>query len=104
MEDQKSTEQVVTPWDVSGGADGKIDYNKLVEQFGCQTIHQELIERIEKVTGVPSHPFLKRRVFFAHCAKVQCQVLCHGICVCPRRALKSKKERCFGYTCGLCVY
>lgn len=66
MEDQKSTEQVVTPWDVSGGADGKIDYNKLVEQFGCQTIHQELIERIEKVTGVPSHPFLKRRVFFAH--------------------------------------
>lgn len=66
MEDQKSTEQVVTPWDVSGGADGRIDYNKLVEQFGCQTIHQELIERIEKVTGVPSHPFLKRRVFFAH--------------------------------------
>ncbi|WPT11333.1 Tryptophan--tRNA ligase, cytoplasmic [Picochlorum sp. SENEW3] len=66
MEDQKSTEQVVTPWDVSGGADGRIDYNKLVEQFGCQTIHQKLIERIEKVTGVPSHPFLKRRVFFAH--------------------------------------
>ena len=27
--------QVVTPWDVTGGADGKIDYNKLVEQVGC---------------------------------------------------------------------
>lgn len=28
------TAQVVTPWDVAGGADGKIDYNKLVEQVG----------------------------------------------------------------------
>lgn len=27
--------QVVTPWDVAGGADGKIDYNKLVEQVGA---------------------------------------------------------------------
>jgi tryptophanyl-tRNA synthetase len=61
-----SGEQVVTPWDVQGGADGKIDYNKLVEQFGCQTINEKLIERIEKVTGTPAHPFLKRRVFFAH--------------------------------------
>ncbi len=26
--------QVVTPWDVTGGADGKIDYNKLVAQVG----------------------------------------------------------------------
>lgn len=59
-------EQIVTPWDVQGGADGKIDYNKLVEQFGCQTIHERLIERIEKLTGTPAHPFLKRRVFFAH--------------------------------------
>lgn len=24
--------QVITPWDVTGGADGKIDYNKLVAQ------------------------------------------------------------------------
>lgn len=59
-------EQIVTPWDVQGGADGKIDYNKLVEQFGCQTINEKLIERIEKLTGTPAHPFLKRRVFFAH--------------------------------------
>eukprot|EP00959_Pyramimonas_sp_CCMP1952_P198354 4148923-Pyramimonas_sp.AAC.1 len=35
----------VTPWDVSGGADGKIDYEKLVKKFGCQTISPELIER-----------------------------------------------------------
>jgi tryptophanyl-tRNA synthetase len=59
-------EQVVTPWDVSGGADGKIDYNKLVEQFGCQSIDPALIERIERLTGMPAHPFLKRGIFFAH--------------------------------------
>jgi tryptophanyl-tRNA synthetase len=61
-----SGEQIVTPWDVSGGADGKIDYSKLVAQFGCQEIDQSLIERIERLTGVPAHPFLKRGVFFAH--------------------------------------
>lgn len=59
-------EQLVTPWDVAGGADGKIDYDKLVRDFGCQWINQELIARIEKATGVPAHPFLKRGVFFAH--------------------------------------
>jgi tryptophanyl-tRNA synthetase len=59
-------EQLITPWEVQGGADGKIDYNKLVEQFGCQTVGEELIARIEKATGVKAHPFLRRRVFFAH--------------------------------------
>jgi hypothetical protein len=24
--------QVITPWDVSGGADGKVDYDKLISQ------------------------------------------------------------------------
>lgn len=57
---------MVTPWDVAGGADGKIDYNKLVEQFGCQTIDEALVQRIERLTGRPAHPFLKRGVFFAH--------------------------------------
>ncbi|EFN53541.1 hypothetical protein CHLNCDRAFT_25698 [Chlorella variabilis] len=58
--------QVITPWDVTGGADGKIDYNKLVAQFGCQSIDASLVERIERLTGRPAHPFLKRGIFFAH--------------------------------------
>ena len=64
--DQTAAEQVVTPWDVSGGADGKIDYLKLVNDFGCQVIDQSLIERIETVTGRKAHPFLRRGMFFAH--------------------------------------
>ena len=106
--------QVVTPWDVAGGTDGKIDYDKLVQQvggwdwwveggwgrggnlcpfarrppskhahwdphthpprpprppptqFGCQWIKEDLISRVERLTGRAAHPFLKRGIFFAH--------------------------------------
>ena len=59
-------EQVVTPWDVAGGADGKIDYAKLVNDFGCSVIDDALIARVEKLTGCRAHPFLRRGMFFAH--------------------------------------
>ena len=59
-------EQLVTPWEVAGGAGGKIDYSKLTEQFGCSLLSDELVARIERATGVRAHPFLRRRVFFAH--------------------------------------
>eukprot|EP00242_Pyramimonas_sp_CCMP2087_P012249 CAMPEP_0198214162 /NCGR_PEP_ID=MMETSP1445-20131203/38403_1 /TAXON_ID=36898 /ORGANISM="Pyramimonas sp., Strain CCMP2087" /LENGTH=436 /DNA_ID=CAMNT_0043889213 /DNA_START=1 /DNA_END=1308 /DNA_ORIENTATION=+ len=59
-------EQQVTPWDVNAGADGKIDYEKLIKKFGCQSITPELIERVERLTGMPAHPLLRRGVFFAH--------------------------------------
>lgn len=45
---------------------GKVDYKKLCEQFGCSLICPQLVERIERVTGVEAHPFLKRGVFYAH--------------------------------------
>ena len=57
---------MVTPWDVAGGADEKIDYQKLVKDFGCSTIDAALVERIERVTGCKAHPFLRRGMFFAH--------------------------------------
>uniref|UniRef100_A0A7S0YEQ1 Tryptophan--tRNA ligase, cytoplasmic n=1 Tax=Polytomella parva TaxID=51329 RepID=A0A7S0YEQ1_9CHLO len=59
-------EQHIDPWTVSGGADGKIDYNKLIEQFGCSKLNSDIIARIERLTGKPAHPFLKRGIFFAH--------------------------------------
>eukprot|EP00877_Chromochloris_zofingiensis_P001150 jgi/Chrzof1/11035/Cz05g21070.t1 len=61
-----SQEQTVTPWAVSGGADGKVDYTKLVTEFGVSVITQDLVQRMEKLTGRPAHPFLKRDIFFAH--------------------------------------
>lgn len=66
VDNSTHVEQVITPWDVSGGTDGKIDYNKLLEQFGCSALTPDIVARIELLTGRPAHPFLKRGVFFAH--------------------------------------
>ena len=38
----------------------------LLDQFGSQRITDDLLVRIEKCTGKPLHPFLKRGVFFSH--------------------------------------
>lgn len=56
----------MTPWEVRGSSDGGIDYDKLVEQFGCSKINPDLIDRVERITGKPAHAFLRRGVFFAH--------------------------------------
>nr|QBK91794.1 MAG: tryptophanyl-tRNA synthetase [Pithovirus LCPAC304] len=44
----------------------EVDYDKLQKQFGSQLIDESLIERLERVTGKPAHPFLKRGFFFSH--------------------------------------
>ncbi|KAI9337009.1 hypothetical protein DFJ73DRAFT_849564 [Zopfochytrium polystomum] len=63
-------EQVVTPWDVQGAeVEGKIvaiDYDRLIENFGTRRIDKELLDRIERLTGQPPHPFLRRGLFFSH--------------------------------------
>jgi|UniRef100_A0A7S3F4N1 tryptophanyl-tRNA synthetase len=63
---EESGTQVVTPWEVSGGQEGGIDYDKLVEQFGCSKLDDAMIARVERLTGVKAHPFLRRGIFFAH--------------------------------------
>lgn len=79
----KPKEQHVDPWTaVAAEGENTIDYDKLisaflyvwehlihavsVEQFGSQRIDQSLLDRIEKSTGKPVHPFLRRGVFFSH--------------------------------------
>jgi tryptophanyl-tRNA synthetase len=52
---------VVTPWEVKG----KVDYDKLVKQFGTKLIDANLLKRLEKHT-VKLHMFLKRGIFFSH--------------------------------------
>lgn len=59
-------EQVVNPWEVSAKEGGKIDYDKLIEKFGCQRLNQSLIDRVEHLTSRRAHVFLRRGVFFAH--------------------------------------
>jgi hypothetical protein len=52
---------VVTPWKV----EGKIDYDRLIEEFGTERITQELRDRIYKVTK-EKHFMLERELFFSH--------------------------------------
>ena len=55
-------ETVVDPWTVTG----KVDYAKLIRDFGSQPISDALIARFERVTGAAAHPWLKRGIFFSH--------------------------------------
>ncbi|KQJ86450.1 tryptophan--tRNA ligase, cytoplasmic [Brachypodium distachyon] len=64
-EEAVEQEQVVNPWEVSAGKGG-IDYDKLVDQFGCQRLDAALIDRIARLTGRTPHRFLRRGLFFAH--------------------------------------
>lgn len=43
-----------------------IDYNKLIDSFGCSKITPQLLEKIEKLTGKKPHHLLTREIFFSH--------------------------------------
>ena len=51
----------VTPWYVEGA----INYNKLIKQFGTERISENILHRLEKITG-DIHFMLKRGIFFSH--------------------------------------
>jgi tryptophanyl-tRNA synthetase len=51
----------VTPWE----ARGKIDYDKLIQEFGVERLTPELISRMGRLAG-GLHPLLRRNFFFAH--------------------------------------
>ncbi len=51
----------VTPWEVKG----KIDYEKLIKEFGVSKLDEKILARIKKHTK-ELHPMLRRGVFFAH--------------------------------------
>lgn len=64
--ESESMEQVVNPYEVSAKDGGKIDYDKIVEKFGCKRVDQSLIDRVHRLTSRDPHVFLRRGVFFAH--------------------------------------
>lgn len=64
MEQKEEVSTTVTPWKVE--TDGKIDYAKLIEKFGTEPVDATLIERYERVTKKPAHPWIKRGIFFSH--------------------------------------
>lgn len=67
---QQDHDQKITPWDVEGevvdGVLKAIDYEKLMKQFGCQPLSQELIDRLERLTGKKAHVLIRRGMFYCH--------------------------------------
>ena len=61
MTDEGKNEMVVTPWEVRG----KVDYERLIREFGTQPLTGELLKRIAKHTG-ELHLQLRRELFFSH--------------------------------------
>jgi tryptophanyl-tRNA synthetase len=48
---------------------GKVDYDKLIKDFGTEELSDVLIERLKKdasAKGLPLHHFLRRNIFFSH--------------------------------------
>ncbi|RLI44591.1 tryptophan--tRNA ligase [Candidatus Bathyarchaeota archaeon] len=61
ISDDEEEEMIVTPWRVSG----KIDYDRLIKEFGTQPLTEDLLKRIERHAG-ELHLQLRRRLFFSH--------------------------------------
>ena len=61
MTDEEKNEMIVTPWEVKG----KVDYERLIKEFGTLPITDELLKKIQKHTG-SLHLQLRRKLFFSH--------------------------------------
>lgn len=61
LTDEDKNEMIVTPWEVKG----KIDYERLIREFGTQPLTEELLKKLEKHTG-ELHFQIRRELFFSH--------------------------------------
>ena len=61
MTDEERNEMVVTPWEVRG----KVDYERLIREFGTQPLTEGSLQKLAKYTG-GLHLQLRRKLFFSH--------------------------------------
>jgi tryptophanyl-tRNA synthetase len=59
--EENNGEMVVTPWEVKG----KVDYERLIKEFGTQPLTPQLLSRVENYTD-KLHLQLERKIFFSH--------------------------------------
>lgn len=55
-------EFVVTPYEIKG----KVDHERLREQFGAEVLTRELLDRLRTLAGGELHPLLERGVYYSH--------------------------------------
>ena len=56
------SEPIVTPWEVQG----IVDYDKLIDKFGCSKIDTALIDKIKEATKIDPHVLIRRGLVFSH--------------------------------------
>jgi tryptophanyl-tRNA synthetase len=61
LTDKDENEMIVTPWEVRG----KVDYERLIQEFGTQPLTDELLQRLAKHTD-GLHLQLARGLFYSH--------------------------------------
>lgn len=59
-------EDIVTAFTIQASSDKGIDYDKLVDKFGCTKMTDDLKAKIETLTGQKPHRFIRRDIFFCH--------------------------------------
>jgi len=64
--EEQPTEDIVTAFDIQAATDAGINYDKLIESYGCFKLFDDHIAKIEKLTGQKAHRLLRRRIFFCH--------------------------------------
>jgi len=61
LADKDEDEMIVTPWEVRG----KVDYERLIQEFGTQPLTDELLQKLAKHTD-GLHLQLARKLFYSH--------------------------------------
>lgn len=66
MTEFDGNDDVVTPWSVTSCSLRGVDYDKLILRFGCCRLDNDLLARLEKLSSLPLHHLLRRKIFFSH--------------------------------------
>lgn len=51
---------------MEAASDKGIDYDKLIDKFGCFKLSNDHLSKIERLTKEKPHRFLRRGMFFCH--------------------------------------
>lgn len=60
----EQTDDVVTAFNIEAASDKGIDYEKLIQKYGCFPMTDDLIKRIEDLSQMKAHRFIRRGIFF----------------------------------------
>ncbi|KAG8468863.1 hypothetical protein KFE25_007381 [Diacronema lutheri] len=59
-------DDVVDPFNVTSASSTGINYDRLIVKFGSTAITEDMVARLERVTNMRAHPWIRRGIFFSH--------------------------------------